>query len=81
MTVRGENANHGVVDVANLLALLGASGAGSINIRDVVSRYEEEMIARTRPATVKARNACLDANHYANVKPGSMFLAKRSMVD
>ncbi|KAF2172608.1 hypothetical protein M409DRAFT_49163 [Zasmidium cellare ATCC 36951] len=76
---RGENANHGVVDVCNLLRLLGESGAGKIDIKDVVSKYEEEMISRTRPATVNARNACLDANHYANVKPGSMFLARRSM--
>lgn len=79
--VRGENANHGVVDVAGLLGLLRKSGSGEIDIEDVVGLYEEEMISRTRPATVKARMACLDANHYAQVKPGSMFLAKRSMRD
>jgi len=49
-------------------------------MRQVISRYEEEMIGRTRPATVKARQACLDANHYENVKSGSPFLSRRTML-
>ena len=70
-----------MVDVANLIALLRASGAGETDMRQVVSRYEEEMVGRTRPATVKAREACLDANHYENVKTGSPFLSRRTMLD
>lgn len=79
--VRGENANHGVVDVAKLVALLMPGSDGTADLSQAVSRYEEEMIRRTRPATAKARQACLDANHFANVKTGSPFLSRRTMLD
>lgn len=78
---RGENANHGVVDVAKLIALLVPNSDGTIDLHQAVSTYEEEMIGRTRPATVKARQACLDANHYDHVKAGSPFLSRRTMLD
>ncbi|KAL9626088.1 MAG: hypothetical protein Q9204_007592 [Flavoplaca sp. TL-2023a] len=77
---RGEGANHGVVDVANLIALLNASGTDAADIGEVVSKHEKEMIKRTRPATFNARQACIDANHYSSVKLGSPYLARRAIL-
>ncbi|KAF9883676.1 hypothetical protein FE257_003060 [Aspergillus nanangensis] len=78
---RGENANNGVVDVVKLLALLMPNSSKATDLKDIVSRYEEEMIQRSRPATAKARQACLGANHYAKVASGSPFLSRRTMLD
>ncbi|CAG7962190.1 unnamed protein product [Penicillium nalgiovense] len=78
---RGENSNHGVVDVAKLLALLAPSSSNGIDLREVVSIYEEEMFQRSRPATLKAREACLDANHYSKVASGSPFLSRRTVLE
>ncbi|KAL4926718.1 uncharacterized protein BDV17DRAFT_293297 [Aspergillus undulatus] len=78
---RGENANHGVVDVAKLLALLTPSSSKATDLKEAVSIYEKEMIQRSRPATVKAREACLDANHYSKITSGSPFLSRRTMLD
>ncbi|KAK5656802.1 hypothetical protein OQA88_4350 [Cercophora sp. LCS_1] len=78
---RGENANHGVVDVAKLVALLMPRSDGTVDLSQAIRCYEEEMIGRTRPATSKARQACLDANHFANVKTGSPFLSRRTMLN
>lgn len=74
-----------MVDAANLVALLGANAAQQSDrrpdIKAVVEKYEDEMMTRTRPATLKARQACIDANHYANVKSGSPFLSRRTMLN
>jgi hypothetical protein len=67
--------------VAKLLALLAPSSSKATDLREVVSMYEEEMIQGSRPATVKARQACLDANHYSKVGSGSPFLSRRTMLE
>ncbi|CBF87739.1 hypothetical protein AN1311.2 [Aspergillus nidulans FGSC A4] len=72
---RGENANHGVVDVAQLLALLAPSGNKPTDLKEVASTYEKEMVQRSRPPTVKAQEACLDANHYSKITSDSPFLS------
>lgn len=69
------------MDVAKLVALLAPNSDGSVDLGEVVGKYEEEMIGRTRPATVKAKQACLDANHFADVKTGSPFLSRRTKLN
>lgn len=67
--------------MAKLLALLAPSSSNGIDLREVVSIYEEEMFQRSRPATLKAREACLDANHYSKVASGSPFLSRRTVLE
>jgi hypothetical protein len=67
--------------VAKLLALLAPSGNKPTDLKEVVSTYEKEMVQRSRPATVKAREACLDANHYSKITFDSPFLSRRTMLD
>ncbi|KAJ5960696.1 uncharacterized protein N7479_007846 [Penicillium vulpinum] len=54
-----------VGDAAHLMTSCNSSN--EIDLREVVSIYEEERIQRSRPATVKAREACLEANHYSKL--------------
>lgn len=67
--------------MAKLLALLAANSSNGTGLKEAVSVYEKEMIQRSRPATVKAREACLDANHYSKITSGSPFLSRRTMLD
>lgn len=84
--VRGEAANHGIVDVVNLLGRLTSAAELSppleaTGLHQIVTAYEDEMVERTRPAAVRAHKACLDANHFDRVQEGSFFLTKRQMKD
>ncbi|OQE96497.1 hypothetical protein PENNAL_c0001G03148 [Penicillium nalgiovense] len=69
-----------VSDAAHLMTSSPSSSNG-IDLRKVVSIYEEEMFQRSRPATLKAREACLDANHYSKVASGSPFLSRRTVLE
>lgn len=53
--------------------------SGCCGLAEAVKSYEEEMIARTFPAVLKSRQACLDANHFASVNKESPLIAKRAM--
>jgi 2-polyprenyl-6-methoxyphenol hydroxylase and related FAD-dependent oxidoreductases len=81
--VRGEAANHGVIDVSVLIRLLTAStkGESPTELEDIIQEYESEMIQRTQPAVLKSRQACIDANNYARVKGSSPLISKRAMKD
>lgn len=86
-TVRGEAANHGVIDVSHLIKTCFPTTANTetmqptrcCELAQAVKSYEEEMIARTFPAVLKSRQACLDANHFASVNKESPLIAKRAM--
>lgn len=86
-TVRGEAANHGVIDVSHLIKTCFPTTAntetmqpsGCCDLAQAVKSYEEEMITRTFPAVLKSRQACLDANHFASVNKESPLIAKRAM--
>ncbi|KAI9843366.1 MAG: hypothetical protein M1838_002655 [Thelocarpon superellum] len=85
---RGEAANHGIMDVKSLLAnlelYLSTSGTSesqsSKSLKDGIAAYEEEMIARTRPAVLASRRACLDAHDRTRLTPDSPLLSKRAVV-
>lgn len=86
-TVRGEAANHGVIDVSHLIKTCFPTTTntetmqptGCCELAEAVKSYEEEMITRTFPAVLKSRQACLDANHFASVNKESPLIAKRAM--
>lgn len=85
-TVRGEAANHGVIDVSHLIKTCFPTTntetmqpSGCCELAEAVKSYEEEMITRTFPAVLKSRQACLDANHFASVNKESPLIAKRAM--
>ncbi|KAI9788513.1 MAG: hypothetical protein M1816_006853 [Peltula sp. TS41687] len=82
---RGEAANHGVVDVSNLVSRLrayldGPSAALTASLADVVSAYEAEMIQRTRPGVMASRRACLDAVDYKRIDEKSPLVSRRAVV-
>ncbi|KAI4212454.1 MAG: hypothetical protein LQ351_004887 [Letrouitia transgressa] len=78
---RGEAANHGITDVAvllsNIIPVLQDEGEG---MKEAVDAYEAEMIARTGPAVLASRKACLDAHEYRSINDQSPLVSRRVMV-
>ncbi|KAL9045185.1 MAG: hypothetical protein Q9214_001737, partial [Letrouitia sp. 1 TL-2023] len=78
---RGEAANHGITDVAvllsNIIPVLQDEGEG---MKEAVDAYEAEMIARTAPAVLASRKACLDAHEYRSINDQSPLVSRRVMV-
>lgn len=87
--VRGEAGNHGILDVANLLAQIlpvfghlsdtniNRSGTAPRTLKEACDAFEEEMIERCRPAVLRSRKACYDAHDYANIDEKSPLVARR----
>jgi hypothetical protein len=44
-----------------------------------VRTFEDGMIARTRPAVLASRRACLDAHEWQRLLPSSPLLSRRQM--
>ncbi|KAL7944856.1 FAD/NAD(P)-binding domain-containing protein [Trichoderma barbatum] len=81
---RGEAANHGVIDVSVLTKLLFSDDIcqqKDHSLSLAIQAYEDEMIERTRPAVLKSRQACIDANNYESVNAQSPLIAKRVVRD
>jgi len=77
---RGEGANHGLMDAANLAGALKAVCDGKVSLREAVDAYETEVRKRTVPAVILSREACLDAHDWRKIKSGnSPILAKRAV--
>lgn len=91
-TVRGEGANHGITDVLilleNLVPALKSSNNGQSppltaspsSLKAAIEAYENEMIARTAPAVLTSRRACLDAHDYKRINGDSPLISRRAMV-
>ncbi|EPE03503.1 fad-binding domain containing protein [Ophiostoma piceae UAMH 11346] len=76
---RGEAFNHGVTDAARLVENLGSAwNAGREGLAAAVDAYEADLMARTRPAVLLSRQACLDAHDLKNLKPDSPLVSKRA---
>lgn len=84
--VRGEAANHGIIDVRQLVKavlpeMLSDSEVSdtspSLDMKDAVSAYEREMIERTFPAAKNSRQACLDANNFEAISKKSPLATER----
>ena len=70
--------------MSNIMKLLFGEGEESpkpVDLKHVIDTYEDEMIDRTYPATLKAHQACIDANHFYSVKDGSPLIARRVIKD
>ncbi len=85
-TDRGEGANHAIVDVMDLVELVishlvggGDRGNGKASLRAALDRYEDKVVARTRPAVLASRQACLDAHDWRRINPQSPLISKRAM--
>jgi 2-polyprenyl-6-methoxyphenol hydroxylase-like FAD-dependent oxidoreductase len=73
---RGDAANHGIEDAANLAAKLKRALDGEIELEDAVAAYEEELRLRCQPAVRASRQACLDAHDWRKVGEGSPLVER-----
>lgn len=86
-TDRGEGANHAIVDVLDFVELvmpqLRAGGAdkaaAAVGLRAALDRYEDRVVARTRPAVLASRQACIDAHQWDRINEKSPLLSRRLM--
>ncbi|CUS12216.1 unnamed protein product [Tuber aestivum] len=77
---RGEAANHGLMDAANLAEALKAVCDGRVSLSEAVDAYETEVRKRTTPAVLLSRQACLDAHDWSKIKSGdATVLARRAV--
>lgn len=80
---RGEAFNHGVADAAvlsrNIISSWHSFGASN-TLENAVTRYEEEMRARTADAVLLSTQACLDAHNLNALRPDSPIVSKRAKV-
>ncbi|KAF8543670.1 hypothetical protein BDD12DRAFT_725665, partial [Trichophaea hybrida] len=74
---RGDAANHGIMDAANLAATLKRVTEGEISLEDAVMAYEEEVRGRCRPAVWASRQACLDAHNWERLGEDSPLIERR----
>lgn len=88
MIVRGEGANHAIVDVLNFVKHLephfpktnaedGAEQADLKSIREAIDRYEDAVNTRAIPAVLASRQASLDANEYEKINDDSPLVTRR----
>lgn len=52
-------------------------GSPGLDMKTLVSEYENEMIGRVGPAVQRATQACLDATHFDQMRQGSFFVSNR----
>ena len=74
---RGEAANHGITDVANLYKQLFAENTTQAQ---GIDKYEDEMIQRTKVAVLTSRRACMDAHDSKSINELSPLVARRVMI-
>lgn len=61
------------------LVLPQVQDSSSLNLRPALDRYEDKAVARTRPAVLASRQACLDAHQWSRISPASPLLSRRSI--
>ncbi|KAL2256441.1 hypothetical protein VTK26DRAFT_1649 [Humicola hyalothermophila] len=79
---RGEGANHAIVDVQDLVELVMPALLGDpapVELRAALDRYEDRVVARSRPAVLASRQACLDAHAWSRITDKSPLLTRRAM--
>lgn len=83
--VRGEGANHAIVDVLDFIRHLGpffprddSSYETDFNkLRHAIDQYEDAVNARAIPSVLASRQACLDANEFEKVNDESPLVTRR----
>lgn len=76
---RGEAANHGIVDAYHLSEAIRDMFTAGIAPREAVDAYEAEMRARSAPAVLLSRQACLDAHDFHALNENSAVLKRRAI--
>lgn len=80
---RGEGANHAIVDVLDLVELVIphvlTQDGGMSKLREAIDTYEGTVVARSRPAVLASRQACLDAHQWDSINEKSPLLSRRAM--
>ncbi|KAK4176784.1 hypothetical protein QBC36DRAFT_4192 [Triangularia setosa] len=77
---RGEGANHAIIDVKEYVdTVLPHLDGSPTELRAALDAYEDKAVARTRPAVLASRQACLDAHEWEKIGPASPLLSKRAM--
>lgn len=74
---RGEAANHGILDAANLCKVLKSVYAGEKSLDKAIDEYENEMRARTQTAVVLSRDACIGVHGWENSREKNAVLSER----
>lgn len=59
--VRGDAANHGILDASNIVKALQKVISGEAGLEEVIGEYDVEVKARCRPSVLGSRQACFDA--------------------
>lgn len=81
LLVRGDGANHALVDVQDfdryVSPLLEKSTATTTELREALSQYEATVILRARPGVFASRKAGLDAHNYEAMTMASPLLTPR----
>ncbi len=52
----------------------------NLNLEEMITGYEKEMVKRTRPAVLASRRACLDAHEYKRIDENSPLVSRRAIV-
>ncbi len=93
--VRGEGANHAILDVSNLVRHLQPLASKiasqseatapdneqlSRSIQGAITEFEEERGSRCRIAVQTSRQACLDAHEHERINENSPLLMRRAAV-
>ena len=78
MLDRGEAANHGIADIAQLYKQL--FDCDNASQQEAIGKYEAEMIPRTKVAVLTRRKACLDAHDSKNINENSPLVGRRVMI-
>jgi hypothetical protein len=50
-----------------------------VGLRAALDRYEDKVVARSRPGVLASRQACLDAHQWSRINDKSPLLTRRSM--
>jgi hypothetical protein len=82
---RGEGANHAIVDVKDFSEIMTpvlvqqVKGESGKSLRQALDEYEDAAVARTRPAVLASRRACMDGHEWARIDEQSPLLSPRQM--
>jgi 2-polyprenyl-6-methoxyphenol hydroxylase-like FAD-dependent oxidoreductase len=79
LSVRGEAANHGILDAFNLTNALKEVHIGLKSQKAAMDGFEAEMRTRTSAAVLLSRQACFDAHDWESLTPTSAVLRKRAL--
>jgi hypothetical protein len=84
---RGEGANHAILDVFDFAEIVTPhlvqrdvlTNSDASRLRMALDQYQDVISARSRPAVLASRQACLDAHDWNRINEQSPLLSRRSM--